>query len=651
MLKKSFSTVFALAIITLFAFSSNAQIPQLINYQGMLTDATDNPINGSRVIQFRIYNSASGGTALWTETQTVAVNNGLFNVLLGSITPIPFSVFDGGDKYLALKVGSDAEMTPRKRLVSVGYAYTATGVFGSSNVFPSDGNVGIGTASPSTKLEVAGNGRFIGSTSGNVSIWQSDKAITIRQDGTDSFISNKQNFVGNGAASNGWLVLNGSNGVLLNYGDEGSTGTVGVTLNPSGNVGIGTTEPVKKLHVMGHIFTQASPPLHYFKDTGQTLPAGMWRLGFSNNTMLIDENTAAEGGFVTYSRHMVIKSGGNVGIGITNPDARLDVNGWIKGRSGLRIRPSTAGDNIIFENGAGLAKWVAYLSNSETDFAIHESGFGNRVTVKAGGNVGIGTTTPEGKLAINTRSMDDTRGLYINGGGDAEDEYVAYFLGRSSSFPSTVLRLASNRYGNPAYKFIEAISDEDGTPVTQFVVHGDGKVGIGMSNPTNILTVQRNSATDPVADAWRTYSSRRWKTNIRTISEALDKVQRLRGVYYDWKADGKHDIGLIAEEVGEVIPEVVTYEENNKDANSIEYARLVALLIEAVKELKVENNQLRAENQALQQSNKTLKTRISALEKTTAQLTASMEKLEVLLAAEINNNSQKNNKLAYLREK
>ena len=63
-----------------------------------------------------------------------------------------------------------------------------------------------------------------------------------------------------------------------------------------------------------------------------------------------------------------------------------------------------------------------------------------------------------------------------------------------------------------------------------------------------------------LANAWYTYSSRRWKENIRLIDNALAKVERLRGVYYDWKEGKSHDIGLIAEEVGEVIPEVVTYE-------------------------------------------------------------------------------------------
>ena len=53
---------------------------------------------------------------------------------------------------------------------------------------------------------------------------------------------------------------------------------------------------------------------------------------------------------------------------------------------------------------------------------------------------------------------------------------------------------------------------------------------------------------------------------------------------FDWRADGKHDIGLIAEEVGEVVPEVVAYEENGRDAKSVDYARLVPLLVESIKE-------------------------------------------------------------------
>ncbi|HWO56721.1 MAG TPA: tail fiber domain-containing protein, partial [bacterium] len=78
--------------------------------------------------------------------------------------------------------------------------------------------------------------------------------------------------------------------------------------------------------------------------------------------------------------------------------------------------------------------------------------------------------------------------------------------------------------------------------------------------------------------------SRRWKMNINTLSHAVDKVCRLRGVEYDNAADGGHAIGLIAEEVGAVIPEVVQYETNGVDAAALDYGRLVAVLIEAIKE-------------------------------------------------------------------
>ncbi len=109
------------------------------------------------------------------------------------------------------------------------------------------------------------------------------------------------------------------------------------------------------------------------------------------------------------------------------------------------------------------------------------------------------------------------------------------------------------------------------------------KVGIGTTTPTNVFTIA-NGAGDAIAEGWSTYSSRRWKTNIQTLPDALAKVEQLRGVSYDLKNSGKHEIGVIAEEVGAVLPEVVSYEENGTDARGVDYSRLTALLIEATKE-------------------------------------------------------------------
>jgi hypothetical protein len=60
------------------------------------------------------------------------------------------------------------------------------------------------------------------------------------------------------------------------------------------------------------------------------------------------------------------------------------------------------------------------------------------------------------------------------------------------------------------------------------------------------------------ANSWKTYSDIRYKTNIRPISNALDKINQLEGVYFNWKSNNIQEIGLIAQQVEPIIPEVVT---------------------------------------------------------------------------------------------
>ncbi|MDZ7357660.1 MAG: tail fiber domain-containing protein, partial [candidate division KSB1 bacterium] len=115
--------------------------------------------------------------------------------------------------------------------------------------------------------------------------------------------------------------------------------------------------------------------------------------------------------------------------------------------------------------------------------------------------------------------------------------------------------------------------------------------GVGLATPNRIFQIKQGAGR-AIADGWDVYSSRRWKTNIQPIQGAIDKVKRLTGVLFDWKDSGKHDLGLIAEEVGQVIPEVVTYEENGVDAQSVDYARLVAILIQGMKEQQMTIEQL-----------------------------------------------------------
>ena len=115
-------------VLWLFLLSSvgYAQIPHKMNYQGYLTNAAGVPVNGTLQMVFLIYNVSSGGTPLWTETHSVTVSQGVYSAILGEgSTPNPINLPFDTTYYLGVRVGADPEMTPRKVLTSVGYAFRA----------------------------------------------------------------------------------------------------------------------------------------------------------------------------------------------------------------------------------------------------------------------------------------------------------------------------------------------------------------------------------------------------------------------------------------------------------------------------------------------------------------------------------------------
>ena len=97
-------------------------------------------------------------------------------------------------------------------------------------------------------------------------------------------------------------------------------------------------------------------------------------------------------------------------------------------------------------------------------------------------------------------------------------------------------------------------------------------------------------------------SDRRWKENIKSIEDALNKISKINGVTFDWKeltneekrsqhSNEGHDVGVIAQEIEKVLPEIVTTRPNGYKA--VQYEKIVPLLIEAIKELKAEVDDLK----------------------------------------------------------
>lgn len=111
---------YLLVLSLLFPFTVSAAIPQTINYQGFLTDNAGTPINGTVTIVFSLYDAPTGGTRLWTDSNSVNAVNGLVNHNLG-----PINLAFDSQIYIGIAVGSDPEMSPRQALTSVPYAYHA----------------------------------------------------------------------------------------------------------------------------------------------------------------------------------------------------------------------------------------------------------------------------------------------------------------------------------------------------------------------------------------------------------------------------------------------------------------------------------------------------------------------------------------------
>ncbi|OFW14081.1 MAG: hypothetical protein A3H27_09190 [Acidobacteria bacterium RIFCSPLOWO2_02_FULL_59_13] len=295
-------------------------------------------------------------------------------------------------------------------------------------------------------------------------------------------------------------------------------------------------------------------------------------------------------------------SGVNVGIGTATPLAPLtvgNIGNWdvASGWGDFSLTNGTVGFSIGVATGGGGTGDVRLFSKGGTERLFFGGPTNGETLTIASGKVGIGNLAPDAKLdVIAAGTQIGVRGTTTNTSGygvlgAAEDgSGVNYGVwGQSASTLGTgVFGNATAESGSTAG--VQGIS----ASISGYGVYGSGGA-YGVYSEGNAHVQGNLSYSGTLANT----SSRRFKTNIQQMQGALSQVERLRGVSFDWKENGKHTIGLIAEEVGEVVPEVVTYEENGVDAKGVDYARLTAVLIEAVKEQQAQIRQLQSEMEGL----------------------------------------------------
>ncbi|MEL6123628.1 MAG: tail fiber domain-containing protein, partial [Bacteroidota bacterium] len=148
-------------------------------------------------------------------------------------------------------------------------------------------------------------------------------------------------------------------------------------------------------------------------------------------------------------------------------------------------------------------------------------------------------------------------------------------------------------------------SSEDGPGVTGTSTKHHGIIG---SSDASQTSGKFDFYATGTAMDYGASSSRRWKTDITPIADALELVSQMRGVRYTWDEEhgaGRRDIGFIAEEVGEVFPEIVAYDPNGIDADALDYTKIPAVLVRAINELHAKHQQeiseLRSEIQLLKE--------------------------------------------------
>lgn len=269
-------------------------------------------------------------------------------------------------------------------------------------------------------------------------------------------------------------------------------------------------------------------------------------------------------------------------------------------------------------NGRGL---LEIGSRSNTGEANRDS----VVIQKEGGYVGIGTEFPKHGLHVRqiiprtqgspptqsnmigmTGALDSSlnvfyvQGLLTGGAATARScfgpiakiESTGDFTQTLGNVEHQILGFEVNLQPNTSVKYSNKIA-------ARFL---GGSVGVGVALPSEIFEVSGNIL---ASEALIANSDKRIKTNITTIDNALDKVNKLRGVYYNKISNEKKHIGVIGQEIEHIFPELVeTYNEREgfKDFKGVNYAHLVAPLIEAIKDLTMQNKSLSERISALENS-------------------------------------------------
>jgi hypothetical protein len=414
------------------------------------------------------------------------------------------------------------------------------------------GNVGIGTTSPSAKLQVVGGSRMAstgGITTPLLNLMQSNDV-------------------------NGYYfsIDNALDGRMELRNDAGTT--IQTWQRSTGNVGIGTTSPTQKLSI-GGVGSAISFDTTGASGTSLIQTVLDFELSIKNNRGTSSEIRVGNEvlNFLTNStERMRITSGGNVGIGTTSPSERLEVsNTYRDNTSGLFTAVVSSTTSQATGYGGSIGFQGVYTGTSLTSFGSIMGAKENSIDGNTAGYLALFTRTNAGA---------NTERMRINSAGNV-------LINITSTIDSKLV-VASSTSTSASYSAIFASSS--GSDILD--IRGDGLITMPFlisvfttGNAANVWTNPSNG------DLYRSTSSIKYKKNVENYTKGLTELMQLRPVSYEGKSEvdaGKTFAGLIAEEVHELgLTEYVQYSDDGSP-NALSYQNMVAILIKSVQELKNE---------------------------------------------------------------
>jgi len=537
-------------------------------------------------INFRVSNSSS----LDINALTIDSSG---NIGFGQTSPVTFGA---GTKGLTIN-GSTSHITWQNSGTNVAFAYNSGNNFiigseqaGSSTIFTaagsqhmridSSGNVGIGTSSPSTKLDVVGSGKFQPAVGGG------DALVTIAQTNSNAYVHAGVK-INAGNANPFYIYQSGSSNTLrFNYNSLSDAGGQ-MVITDGGNVGIGTASPDTKLHVhkgsAGSVTALSDSSLVIENSTHNYLTflspnnvenAIIFGDADSNNVASFGYNHSSNHmGFATNgSERMRIDSAGTIYQGCTSPTLHSAVTGIVF-TNGSLITDSTRIDGGAITLSQNLAvdsgNTYAYLANGEGSYYQQFNGnhyFATAASGSAGADASLSTL------------------MTIANNGD--------LLVNCSSLPSASVK----GFGIDAKSTIGMI-------VTSSSATG-GDSHMQMFNPNGQVG---SIVTSGSSTAFNTSSDYRLKENVNYDFNALDRVAQLKPARFNFIADADTTVdGFLAHEVQDIVPEAITGEkdgvdsEGNPEYQGIDQSKLVPLLVKAIQEQQEQIDDLKSRIETLE---------------------------------------------------